>query len=197
MVLVTSCLCWTGLGKASICLPLIVLTLLCFYLQMSAGAFCYLVFCGICILVALYVYFIIPETKNKTFMEISRIFASRNSFFSGLPDSVKMVKFNGYGALENSLEFSGSGSSPAWCTSICTFGRRLSFLLWSPSLLPLDKSRQELTQILFLWCLYSYLSQQYKRDLGRNLGRSLWCCHFPPPLALSFSWELEIKSAQW
>ncbi|NWR47988.1 GTR9 protein, partial [Regulus satrapa] len=45
------------------------------FLQMSAGAFCYLVFCGVCLLVALYVYLIIPETKNKTFMEISRIFA--------------------------------------------------------------------------------------------------------------------------
>ncbi|NXE81952.1 GTR9 protein, partial [Cochlearius cochlearius] len=45
------------------------------FLQMSAGAFCYLVFCGICLLVALYVYLVIPETKNKTFMEISRIFA--------------------------------------------------------------------------------------------------------------------------
>ncbi|NXT26735.1 GTR9 protein, partial [Syrrhaptes paradoxus] len=45
------------------------------FLQMSAGAFCYLVFCGICFLVALYVYLIIPETKNKTFMEISHIFA--------------------------------------------------------------------------------------------------------------------------
>nr|XP_056706033.1 solute carrier family 2, facilitated glucose transporter member 9-like [Euleptes europaea] len=78
------------------------------FLQMSAGAFSYLVFCGICLLVALYVYFIIPETKNKTFMEISHIFASRHSF-SGLPDSVKMVKFNGYGALGNSsLEFSSS-----------------------------------------------------------------------------------------
>ncbi|NWV37320.1 GTR9 protein, partial [Grantiella picta] len=45
------------------------------FLQMSAGAFCYLVFCGVCLLVALYVYLIIPETKNKTFMEISHIFA--------------------------------------------------------------------------------------------------------------------------
>ncbi|KFV04487.1 Solute carrier family 2, facilitated glucose transporter member 9, partial [Tauraco erythrolophus] len=45
------------------------------FLQMSAGAFCYLVFCSICLLVALYVYLIIPETKNKTFMEISYIFA--------------------------------------------------------------------------------------------------------------------------
>uniref|UniRef100_A0A8C5X462 Solute carrier family 2, facilitated glucose transporter member 5 n=1 Tax=Malurus cyaneus samueli TaxID=2593467 RepID=A0A8C5X462_9PASS len=47
------------------------------FLQMSAGAFCYLVFCGVCLLVALYVYLIIPETKNKTFMEISHIFATR------------------------------------------------------------------------------------------------------------------------
>ncbi|NXQ37137.1 GTR9 protein, partial [Alaudala cheleensis] len=45
------------------------------FLQMSAGAFCYLVFCGVCLLVALYVYLVIPETKNKTFMEISHIFA--------------------------------------------------------------------------------------------------------------------------
>ncbi|NXK12415.1 GTR9 protein, partial [Herpetotheres cachinnans] len=45
------------------------------FLQMSAGAFCYLVFCGICLLVALYIYLVVPETKNKTFMEISHIFA--------------------------------------------------------------------------------------------------------------------------
>ncbi|XP_070610324.1 solute carrier family 2, facilitated glucose transporter member 9-like [Erythrolamprus reginae] len=83
------------------------------FLQMSAGAFCYLVFCGICFLVALYVYFIIPETKSKTFVEISQLFtSSRPSFFSNLPDSFKMMKLNGYGALENSsLEFSGSGSN--------------------------------------------------------------------------------------
>ncbi|XP_048362111.1 solute carrier family 2, facilitated glucose transporter member 9-like [Sphaerodactylus townsendi] len=79
------------------------------FLQMSAGAFCYLVFCAICLLVALYVYLIIPETKNKTFMEISHIFASRRSFCSRLPESVKMVMFNRYGALENSsLEYSSS-----------------------------------------------------------------------------------------
>uniref|UniRef100_A0A8C9G6H9 Solute carrier family 2, facilitated glucose transporter member 5 n=1 Tax=Pavo cristatus TaxID=9049 RepID=A0A8C9G6H9_PAVCR len=46
------------------------------FLQMSTGAFSYLVFCGVCLLVALYVYLIVPETKNKTFMEISRVFTS-------------------------------------------------------------------------------------------------------------------------
>ncbi|KAM6130279.1 solute carrier family 2, facilitated glucose transporter member 9-like [Phoenicopterus ruber ruber] len=72
------------------------------FLQMSAGAFCYLVFCGICLLVALYVYLIIPETKNKTFMEISHIFVTRRSFPS-IPDHlIRMVKLNGYGALESS-----------------------------------------------------------------------------------------------
>uniref|UniRef100_A0A8C5STV2 Solute carrier family 2, facilitated glucose transporter member 5 n=1 Tax=Laticauda laticaudata TaxID=8630 RepID=A0A8C5STV2_LATLA len=65
------------------------------FLQMSAGAFSYLVFCGICFLVALYVYFMIPETKNKTFMEISHFFASSHpTFFSNVPDSFKMVKLN-------------------------------------------------------------------------------------------------------
>ncbi|XP_048053102.1 solute carrier family 2 member 15b [Megalobrama amblycephala] len=74
------------------------------FLQMSAGAFCYLVFCGVCVGVAAYVYFIIPETKNKTFVEISQLFASRNACESenqvlGPADQVRLKKMNGYGAL--------------------------------------------------------------------------------------------------
>lgn len=76
--------------------------------QMSAGAFCYLVFCGVCLLVALYVYLIIPETKNKTFMEISRTFATRRAALPACRGG--MLKLRGYGALEGSLEGSGSGS---------------------------------------------------------------------------------------
>lgn len=68
--------------------------------QMSAGAFCFLVFCGVCLLVALYIYLVIPETKNKTFMEISHIFATRRSFLS-IPAHFRMKKL-GYGALESS-----------------------------------------------------------------------------------------------
>ncbi|KAM9548527.1 solute carrier family 2, facilitated glucose transporter member 5-like isoform 2-T2 [Guaruba guarouba] len=71
------------------------------FLQMSAGAFCFLVFCGVCLLVALYVYLVIPETKNKTFMEISHIFATRRSFLS-VPAHLRMKKLDGYGALESS-----------------------------------------------------------------------------------------------
>ncbi|XP_078497288.1 solute carrier family 2, facilitated glucose transporter member 9-like isoform X1 [Lissotriton helveticus] len=79
------------------------------FLQMSAGAFCYLVFCGICFLVALYVFFIIPETKNKTFMEISQMFEP-SAYTPLSAEELKMSKYNGYGALEsNSLEISRSG----------------------------------------------------------------------------------------
>ncbi|XP_071604563.1 LOW QUALITY PROTEIN: solute carrier family 2, facilitated glucose transporter member 5-like [Heliangelus exortis] len=72
------------------------------FLQMSTGAFCYLVFCGVCLLVALYVYLIIPETKNKTFMEISHIFATHHSFLSNPTQLTGMMKLDGYGTLESS-----------------------------------------------------------------------------------------------
>lgn len=77
---------------------------------MSAGAFCYLVFCGVCLLVALYVYLIIPETKNKTFVEISHIFATRRSILSVPAHLIGMMKLDGYGTLESS-SLEGSGSS--------------------------------------------------------------------------------------
>ncbi|KAM4775603.1 solute carrier family 2, facilitated glucose transporter member 9-like isoform 2-T2 [Cyanocitta cristata] len=80
------------------------------FLQMSAGAFCYLVFCGVCLLVALYVYLVIPETKNKTFMEISHIFATRRSVLSIPAHLIGMMKLDGYGTLESS-SLAGSGSS--------------------------------------------------------------------------------------
>ncbi|KAL1282259.1 hypothetical protein QQF64_001062 [Cirrhinus molitorella] len=74
------------------------------FLQMSAGAFCYLVFCGVCVGVAAYVFFIIPETKNKTFVEISQMFALRNACEIenqplGTTDQLRLKKMNGYGAL--------------------------------------------------------------------------------------------------
>lgn len=79
------------------------------FLQMSAGAFSYLVFCGVSLFVAIYVYYVIPETKNKTFLEISEMFSSGKSLSKpGIPgDDMKLRKFNGYGTLESSsLEFS-------------------------------------------------------------------------------------------
>ncbi|NP_001085161.1 solute carrier family 2 (facilitated glucose transporter), member 9 S homeolog [Xenopus laevis] len=74
------------------------------FLQISAGAFCYMVFCGVCLFVAAYVYFIIPETKNKTFMEISLMFSSPKSLVTQevIVDDFKLTKLNGYGAMESS-----------------------------------------------------------------------------------------------
>ncbi|XP_060754964.1 solute carrier family 2 member 15b [Neoarius graeffei] len=74
------------------------------FLQMSAGAFCYLVFFCVCVGVAAYVFFIIPETKNRTFVEISQMFASKNNFeLEGeqLPITKHLgFRMNRYGAME-------------------------------------------------------------------------------------------------
>lgn len=87
------------------------------FLQMSAGAYCYLVFAIICASVAIYVYIVIPETKNKTFMEISRMFSKKEAVLEsqGLihVDQLKLKKMNGYGGLEHtSVEFDSSSSVP-------------------------------------------------------------------------------------
>ncbi|KAM4730505.1 solute carrier family 2 member 15a isoform 3-T3 [Anableps anableps] len=87
------------------------------FLQMSAGSYCYLVFATVCFSVAVYVFIVIPETKNKTFMEISRMFSKKESILEtqGLfhVDQLKLKKMNGYGGLEHtSLDFDSSSSVP-------------------------------------------------------------------------------------
>ncbi|KAM4603802.1 solute carrier family 2 member 15b [Polymixia lowei] len=76
------------------------------FLQMASGSYCYLIFCAICMLVSAYTLFIIPETKNKTFMEISQMFAARNDIiddesigFAPADGHIRMSKMNGYGTL--------------------------------------------------------------------------------------------------
>ncbi|XP_034023028.1 solute carrier family 2, facilitated glucose transporter member 9-like [Thalassophryne amazonica] len=48
------------------------------FIQETFQTFAFLVFVVVCILGSLYLYFILPETKNKTFMDISQSFAKRN-----------------------------------------------------------------------------------------------------------------------
>uniref|UniRef100_A0A4X2LYV3 Solute carrier family 2 member 9 n=1 Tax=Vombatus ursinus TaxID=29139 RepID=A0A4X2LYV3_VOMUR len=48
------------------------------YIVEGLKTYCFLVFAAICILGATYLYFVLPETKNKTYAEISRVFAKRN-----------------------------------------------------------------------------------------------------------------------
>ncbi|KAM4615380.1 solute carrier family 2 member 15a [Polymixia lowei] len=87
------------------------------FLQMSAGSYCYLVFSSVCLSVAVFVFFVIPETKNKTFVEISRMFAKKEAIPEtqglGQVDQLKLRKMNGYGTLEHgSLDFDSSSSVP-------------------------------------------------------------------------------------
>ncbi|KAL8198358.1 UNVERIFIED_CONTAM: Solute carrier 2, facilitated glucose transporter member 5 [Gekko kuhli] len=48
------------------------------YMQEGLGPYCFLVFCGICLATVIYIFLIVPETKNKTFMEINQSMAKRN-----------------------------------------------------------------------------------------------------------------------
>ncbi|XP_031720382.1 solute carrier family 2 member 15b [Anarrhichthys ocellatus] len=72
------------------------------FLENATGPYCYLIFCVVCLGVAVYTIFIIPETKNKTFMEISQMFAARNNILEEDLTSnghLKMAMRNGYGTL--------------------------------------------------------------------------------------------------
>ncbi|XP_012518001.1 PREDICTED: solute carrier family 2, facilitated glucose transporter member 7 [Propithecus coquereli] len=46
--------------------------------QEAIGAYSFIIFAGVCLLTAVYIYVVIPETKGRTFVEINRIFAKRN-----------------------------------------------------------------------------------------------------------------------
>lgn len=72
------------------------------FLEMTMGPYCYLIFCTICLGVALYTFFVIPETKNKTFIEISQMFAAKNTILEEELTSngyLKLTEMNGYGTL--------------------------------------------------------------------------------------------------
>ncbi|XP_011793687.1 PREDICTED: solute carrier family 2, facilitated glucose transporter member 7-like, partial [Colobus angolensis palliatus] len=47
-------------------------------IQEAISAYSFIIFAGICLLTAVYIYVVTPETKGKTFVEINRIFAKRN-----------------------------------------------------------------------------------------------------------------------
>ncbi|XP_006145437.1 solute carrier family 2, facilitated glucose transporter member 7 [Tupaia chinensis] len=47
-------------------------------IQEVIGAYSFIIFAGICLLTAVYIYMVIPETKGQTFVEINRVFAKRN-----------------------------------------------------------------------------------------------------------------------
>uniref|UniRef100_A0A3B4ZGY7 Solute carrier family 2, facilitated glucose transporter member 5 n=1 Tax=Stegastes partitus TaxID=144197 RepID=A0A3B4ZGY7_9TELE len=48
------------------------------YLEKGLGSYSFLVFAVICVITMVYIWLVVPETKNKTFLEICQIFAKRN-----------------------------------------------------------------------------------------------------------------------
>ncbi|MGH0180330.1 UNVERIFIED_CONTAM: hypothetical protein FKN15_004526 [Acipenser sinensis] len=48
------------------------------FIQGAFGAFCFMVFAATCLAGAVFLYFVLPETKGKTFVEISQSFAKIN-----------------------------------------------------------------------------------------------------------------------
>lgn len=50
----------------------------CVFLQEALQSYAFLVFVVFCVIGSVYLYFILPETKNKTFMDISQSFAKIN-----------------------------------------------------------------------------------------------------------------------
>ncbi|XP_078534602.1 solute carrier family 2, facilitated glucose transporter member 9 isoform X2 [Lissotriton helveticus] len=51
-------------------------------IQKGLQTYCFLVFATVCLTGALYLYFVLPETKNKTLAEINQSFAKRNKMAS-------------------------------------------------------------------------------------------------------------------
>ncbi|XP_054206488.1 solute carrier family 2, facilitated glucose transporter member 9 isoform X2 [Homo sapiens] len=51
------------------------------FIQKSLDTYCFLVFATICITGAIYLYFVLPETKNRTYAEISQAFSKRNKAY--------------------------------------------------------------------------------------------------------------------
>uniref|UniRef100_A0A3P8TZ96 Solute carrier family 2, facilitated glucose transporter member 5 n=1 Tax=Amphiprion percula TaxID=161767 RepID=A0A3P8TZ96_AMPPE len=48
------------------------------FLEVSLGSYSFIIFSFICLVTLIYVWIVVPETKNKTFLEICQMFAKRN-----------------------------------------------------------------------------------------------------------------------
>lgn len=49
-----------------------------FSLQRGLGSYSFIIFSFICLVTLVYIWLVVPETKNKTFLEICQMFAKRN-----------------------------------------------------------------------------------------------------------------------
>ncbi|XP_068934354.1 solute carrier family 2, facilitated glucose transporter member 5-like [Petaurus breviceps papuanus] len=63
------------------------------FIQEGLGAYSFIIFGVICLLTTIYTYFIVPETKAKTFMEINQIFAKINKVPEIQPEKQELQDF--------------------------------------------------------------------------------------------------------
>ncbi|XP_036601841.1 solute carrier family 2, facilitated glucose transporter member 5-like [Trichosurus vulpecula] len=63
------------------------------FIQEGLGAYSFIIFGVICLLTTIYTYFIVPETKAKTFMEINQIFAKINKVSEVQPEKQELQDF--------------------------------------------------------------------------------------------------------
>ncbi|CAK6966610.1 solute carrier family 2%2C facilitated glucose transporter member 11b [Scomber scombrus] len=56
------------------------------FIVIGLKQYCFLVFLAVCVLVATYIFLIVPETKNKTFLEIQNVFRSTNKRMASSDD---------------------------------------------------------------------------------------------------------------
>ncbi len=56
------------------------------------GSYSFIVFSAICLVTLVYIWLVIPETKNHTFLEISQMFAKRNKVEIKMGDGDLPVK---------------------------------------------------------------------------------------------------------
>lgn len=61
-------------------------------LQEGLGAYSFIIFAVICLLTTIYIALIIPETKNKTFIEINQTFAKMNKVSAIPSESQEMAE---------------------------------------------------------------------------------------------------------
>ncbi|XP_075695804.1 solute carrier family 2, facilitated glucose transporter member 5-like isoform X2 [Rhinoderma darwinii] len=59
------------------------------YLRKGLGSYCFVLFAAICLATFLFIFFVVPETKGKTFLEISQLMAKRN----GLEETTDSKEF--------------------------------------------------------------------------------------------------------
>lgn len=57
---------------------------------MGLGAYSFIVFAVICLLTTIYIFFIVPETKGRSFIEINQVFAKKNKVSDVFPEKEEL-----------------------------------------------------------------------------------------------------------